>query len=327
MAEKMFLESVRSEGLAHLSYIFGSGQECAVVDPRRDSEIYVDIAQRSGTVITHIFETHRNEDYVIGSRDLARRTGATIYHGEALDFQYGTSVREGNIFELGELAVTVLETPGHTYESISLTLTDKNFGNEPVAAFTGDTLFIGDVGRTDFFPDRPEEVAGLLYDSLFGKLLPLGDHVILLPAHGAGSVCGTGMAAREFSTLGFERKHNPLLQMTERDQFIEYKVDEHHYKPPYFKEMERFNLEGSAPPLFEIAKPPPVSPAEFSDAVKNGMLALSAVRTGWRTGGYSTPTTECRIPDIPVEFRSRDFPPRGARSLRSDNPRCGRTVH
>ncbi len=276
MAEKIFFETIRSEGLAHMSYIFGSGKECAVVDPRRDCEIYVDIAQRNGAVITHIFETHRNEDYVIGSIDLARRTGAAIYHGEALDFHYGTSVREGNIFKFEDLVVTVLETPGHTYESISLTLTDKNFGNEPIAVFTGDTLFIGDVGRTDFFPDCPEEVAGLLYDSLFRKLLPLGDHVLLFPAHGAGSVCGSGMAAREFSTLGFERKHNPLLQLTERDQFIKHKVHEHHYKPPYFKQMEHYNQEGNAPPVYEISKPPPVGPAEFSDAMKKGMLALDA---------------------------------------------------
>jgi hydroxyacylglutathione hydrolase len=207
----MFLEIVRSEGLSHLSYIVGDGNQAAVIDPRRDSAIYLDIAYREGARITHIFETHRNEDYVIGSKDLARCTGADIYHGGALPFEYGDAVGDGNTFELGEVLLQIIETPGHTEESISLTLMDKAFGDSAVGVFTGDALFIGDVGRTDFYPDRAEEVAGKLYDSIFNKLLPLGDQTILYPAHGAGSVCGAGMAAREFSTLGYERRHNPRL--------------------------------------------------------------------------------------------------------------------
>ncbi|MEW6333633.1 MAG: MBL fold metallo-hydrolase [Thermodesulfobacteriota bacterium] len=270
---KMFLETVRSEGLSHLSYLIGHGGKAAVIDPRRDSRIYVDMAHERGAAITHIFETHRNEDYVIGSLDLARRTGARIYHSGATEFEYGNPVSEGDRFELGDVEIRVLETPGHTYDSISVALVDRAFGEEPVSVFTGDALFVGDVGRTDFFPDRKEEVAGLLYDSIFKKLLPLGDHVILNPAHGAGSVCGAGMADREFSTLGYERRHNPLLQRTDRKEFIQYKVQEHHYKPPYFEMMEKLNREG-APPLMEIPKPPPMSPSEFEKAMGKGMLVL-----------------------------------------------------
>jgi hydroxyacylglutathione hydrolase len=270
---KMFLETIRSGGLAHMSYIFGHGGSAAVVDPRRDCEVYIDIAHRNGTAITHIFETHRNEDYVIGSQELARRTGARILHGKALDFKYGEPVSEGDTFELGDILMTVLETPGHTYESISLALTDTGFGDAPVAVFTGDCLFIGDVGRTDFFPDRAEEVAGLLFDSIFDKLLPLGDHVIVHPAHGAGSVCGSGMAAREFSTLGYERKFNPALQMTDRETFVRYKVNEHHYQPPYFRQMEKYNLEG-APPLNVIPNPQPFSPDKFEKSMNDGMVVL-----------------------------------------------------
>ncbi|RJR48525.1 MAG: MBL fold metallo-hydrolase [Desulfobacteraceae bacterium] len=269
---KMFLETVHSEGLSHISYLIGHEGKCAVIDPRRDSRIYVDMAHAQGAAITHIFETHRNEDYVIGSLDLSRRTGAEIYHSGATEFDYGNPLSDGDRFEIGDLELTVLETPGHTFDSISVAVVDKGFGQDPIAVFTGDALFIGDVGRTDFFPDRKEEVAGLLYDSIFKKLLPLGDHVILNPAHGAGSVCGAGMADREFSTLGYERKHNPLLQK-DRDEFIRYKVKEHHYKPFYFEMMEKYNREGP-PPLMEIPRPRPMTPSEFEKAMGEGMLVL-----------------------------------------------------
>ena len=271
----MFHEVVRSEGLAHLSYVIGDRGEAAVIDPRRDSWVYEDIAYEKGARITHVFETHRNEDYVIGSMDLARRTGAKICHGKALPFRYGIPVSENDTFTLGSIVLKVLETPGHTYESISITLADKGSGEEPVAVFTGDALFVGDVGRTDFFPDKAEEVAGLLYDSIFRKLLPLGDHVILYPAHGAGSVCGGGIASREFSTLGYERKHNPVLQKTDRKEFIRHKMSERHYKPPYFKRMEKYNLEGP-PPLDALPRPVPLTVTRFAEALEEGMLVVDA---------------------------------------------------
>jgi hydroxyacylglutathione hydrolase len=244
-----------------------------VVDPRRDCEVYIDIAYREGARITHIFETHRNEDYVIGSRELARRTGARIFHGEDLPFAYGENVREADCFAFGDAEIRALKTPGHTFESLSLVLADKGFSNSPIAVFTGDTLFIGDVGRTDFYPDRAEEVAGLLYDSIFEKLLPLGDHVIVYPAHGAGSVCGSGMASREFSTLGYERLHNPALKVAERNAFIKRKVSEHHYQPPYFRQMEKVNQQGP-PPLPELPRPQPMQADPFAEAMERGMIAL-----------------------------------------------------
>ena len=274
MGTNMFLEKVRSEGISHLSYVIGHRGEAAVVDPRRDCRIYTDIAARHGAKITHIFETHRNEDYLIGSRELADQTGAEIYHGEGLDFSYGKTVSDGTQFEIGDLQLTVLATPGHTFESISIVVRDAGFGKDPVAVFTGDALFIGDVGRTDFFPDRAEEVAGLLYDSIFEKLLPLGDQVILLPAHGAGSVCGSGMAAREFSTLGYERLNNPALQFKDREDFVRKKAGEKHDMPPYFKQMERYNQEGSAPFLGVFPPPPPVGVERFAEMLEGGMLAL-----------------------------------------------------
>lgn len=269
----MFLRRVHSEGLAHVSYIIGDGSEAVVIDPRRDCDVYVEIAAEKGARISHIFETHRNEDYIIGSCDLARLTGAEIYHGAALDFEYGNAVSEGDVFNVGDMNLTVLETPGHTYESISIVLRDKSFGDDPLAVFTGDALFIGDVGRTDFFPDRAEEVAGLLYDSIFEKLLPLGDHVLLYPAHGAGSVCGDSMAEREFSTLGYERRNNDVLQLTDRDDFIRHKVEEVHYKPKYFKCMEKHNLKG-APPLDRLPVPAPATAEAFASAIDDGLQVV-----------------------------------------------------
>ena len=224
MASGMFLETIRSEGLAHLSYVIGHDGQAAVIDPRRVCRVYVDMANRKEARIEYIFETHRNEDYVIGSKELARLTGAEILNGNRLNFGYGRAVHQGDAFELGDLRFRVIETPGHTFESISIVVTDEGFGQTPVAVFTGDALFVGDVGRTEFFPDLAEEVAGLLYDSIFHKILSFGDQAIFYPAHGAGSVCGEAMAEREFSTLGLERPSNPVLRKKDRNEFIRFKV-------------------------------------------------------------------------------------------------------
>jgi len=272
----VLLETIHSEGLAHLSYLLVHKGKAAVIDPRRDCRIYMDKARRQGARIALIFETHRNEDYVIGSTELARLTGAEIYHGKNLDFRYGNSVSEGDVFEVGDLKLRILETPGHTFESISLALFDQSSGDEAVGVFTGDTLFVGDVGRTDFFPDRMEETAGLLYDSIFDKLASLGPQAILYPAHGAGSVCGDALAEREFSTLGYELNCNPALQNKDRNAFITRKTDERHYHPPYFKKMEELNRDGSAAPLGMLPYAIPLRADEFESRVNEGALILDA---------------------------------------------------
>lgn len=284
----MFLEVVRSEGLAHLSYLLGGGGEAFVIDPRRDCRVYEEIARSRGARITRIFETHRNEDYVVGSSELARRTGAEVLHGGRLDFAYGTPVAEGDRFRAGDLELRVLETPGHTDESISIAFADKGFGDAAVGVFTGDALFIGDVGRTDFYPDRAEEMAGLLYDSIFEKILPLGDHVVLYPAHGAGSVCGQGMADREISTLGYERRFNPALQVKGRAEFVERKLREQHDQPPYFRQMERFNQDGSAPPVPDPIRATPMSAERFQTKADEGAVILD-VRSPEAMGGALIP--------------------------------------
>lgn len=244
----MFVEKIKTDGLAHLSYLVGDGGEAAVIDPRRDCELYLELAHARGCRITHVFETHRNEDLISGAPVLAALTGAEVHHGPNPErpVVYADTVREGKRFAFGKLELAVLETPGHTDDSLSFALYDAGFGEEAVAVFTGDALFIGDVGRTDFYPERAAEVAGLLFDSL-RKLEALGDQAIVYPAHGAGSVCGDAMADREFSTIGYERRNNPMFALRDREAFVARKLEEHHYQPPYFRLMERLNMEGGEP--------------------------------------------------------------------------------
>lgn len=283
----MLFQTVRSAGLAHLSYVAGDGGRLAVIDPRRDVDIYVHIAQKQGMRITHIFETHCHEDFISGSRELSRHTGASIYHGAGLPFKFGNDVSDGDTFELGKLLFTVLATPGHTAESISLAMADVNFARRPVAVFTGDTLFVGDVGRTDLVPERRAEAAADLYDSVFGTLLPLGDEVLIYPAHGGGSSCGARIAAREFSTLGLERMHNPVLRDRNREDFVRRRMEQSIPVPPYFERMGKINREG---PLLlgELPRPATQTPEQFAEAMAEGMIAVD-VRSPEAFGGAHVP--------------------------------------
>lgn len=284
----MILEKIKSEGLSALSYLLGSGTEAVVVDPRRDVQVYLDLAGERGMRITHIFETHRNEDFVVGSVDLAAATGATIHHHESTDWGYGEDLAGGESFGIGALRLDALHTPGHSFDSISLAIYDTGFSDDDaVAVCTGDALFIGDVGRTDFFPDRREEVAGLLYDSIFGTILPLGDDVILLPAHGAGSVCGESMAKREFSTLGYERAHNRVLQMTAREEFVRFQAGEFHHMPAYFEGVHALNQQGP-PSIVGLPEPPPLDGRGFQRLIDDGALVLD-VRGAEGFGGAHIP--------------------------------------
>ncbi len=285
----MFLETIRAEGLNHLSYIVGDGGSAAVIDPRRDCRLYVDLAARHGTKITHILETHRHEDFVTGSLELSRRTKATIHHGDSLTFKYGESIREGYKLELGNVLIQTLETPGHTPESLSFTVSDKNFNAKPVAVFTGDTLFVGEVGRTDLYIALKEELSGKLYDSIHKKLLPLGDHVIIYPAHGRGSVCGMNIAEREFSTLGYERQFNPMLSKNRKD-FIRHKLEEDHYFSPYFRHVEKLNRDG-IPLVAKIPEPVPEGADDFSAAIDRNNMIILDIRSPEAFAGAHIPSS------------------------------------
>lgn len=283
----MILEKIVSAGLAHNSYIVISGGSAAVIDPRRDCSVYLSIAGSHDARITHIFETHRNEDYVIGSGELAARCGAEIFHGSKMNFSYGNPVHEGDRFQAGDLDLLVLETPGHTMESISIVVTDRAVSNTPYLVFTGDALFAGDAGRTDLYgPEKRAEVSGLLHESLFTRILPLGDGVIVCPAHGAGSVCGSEISDHEYTTIGYEKKTNPLLQMG-RDAFISHKVHEHHYVPPYFGKMEELNQNG-APLICRLPDLKALGNSEVKDFAAKGAQVVD-IRSPTSFGGGHIP--------------------------------------
>lgn len=288
----MILEKIKTPGLSHLSYLVGSGGKAAVIDPRRDCAIYLEKARAQGLEITHVFETHRNEDLISGAPLLAAMTGAKVLHGPnaAGEVVYADTAREGDCFGIGQLELRVLETPGHTDDHLAYALYDTAYPDRAVGVFTGDALFVGDVGRTDFYPDRAEEVAGLLYDSL-RKLMELGDQAIIWPAHGAGSVCGSGMAEREFSTIGHERLNNPRIAISGRDEFIRFKTSESHYQPPYFRLMERLNLQGAEPaPGFAI--PPVLSLEELRQSGADHLVDIRepmAYASGHLPGSMSLP--------------------------------------
>jgi len=257
----MLFERIESEGLAHYSYIVGDRNEAVVIDPRRDCEVYPKLASKEGMRITTVLETHRNEDYVIGSVELSARTGAEVWHADGeLDYRYGEAVEDGMAWNVGRFRIEAISTPGHTPGSMSYLLRDA--GGDPWIVFTGDALFAGDLGRVDLLGmDRAEEMADQLYDSIFERLLPLGDEVIACPAHGAGSVCAASIADRKWTTLGIERMRNPKLQVDGREEFVARMAVELE-RPPYFREMERLNLEG-APLLCTVPDPAPLSPREF----------------------------------------------------------------
>lgn len=266
----MFLKRVRSEGLAHISYFLESGGEAAVIDPRRDVDEYLSLAKERDARVVLVLETHRNEDYVSGALELANATGAAIYHGDQLEFGYGNPLSDGQEFGLGDLTVRAIHTPGHTYESHCFLVSDER---GPFLLFSGDTLFSGDVGRTDLTgPESTRDLSEKLYDSLHRLIVPLGPEMMVLPAHGAGSACGHAISEREMTTIGLEVKSNRALSLSKLD-FIMSKMAEGMEKPPYFSRMEALNLNG--PIVFgTLPQPPPLTPKKVIEAQENEALVL-----------------------------------------------------
>jgi glyoxylase-like metal-dependent hydrolase (beta-lactamase superfamily II)/rhodanese-related sulfurtransferase len=246
--------------LAHASYLLGSEGEAVVVDPQRDVEAYLEAARQHNLRIRHIFETHLHADFVSGHKELASRTGAQIYIGAAANAKFAhVALRDGFELRFGHAKIGVLETPGHTLESVCLVVTDEEKSSQPWAVLTGDTLFIGDVGRPDLSPTHtPQQLAALLHDSLHTKLLRLPDEVVVYPAHGAGSLCGRNMRAERSSTIGTERSTNYALQIPSRDEFIRQLTSNLPARPDYFLKDAEINREGATalgdlPPLTRLS--------------------------------------------------------------------------
>ena len=235
--------------------------------------------------IKYIFETHRNEDYVIGSVELSHLTGAKIFHGLGLDFKFGEKIEDNQVFSFGKMKLRAIHTPGHTDESMSYALIDDTLKKQIIMVFSGDALFAGDVGRTDLYGIKESpRLAESLYESIFNKILPLGDGVILCPAHGGGSICGGSISDQEWSTLGLERLNNPVLQKSKKE-FIRFKVNEKLERPPYFKKMEQMNLNG--PPILDsIPNPPPLTTEKFKEIINDNVLILDVRKPSAFGGPY-----------------------------------------
>jgi len=275
--------------LAHASYMLISEGEAVVVDPQRDVEIYLEAAAAQGATIRHIFETHLHADFVSGHKELAARTGATIYIGRGANASFPhADVQDGFELQAGKIRIQVLETPGHTLESICLVVIDEERSAKPWAVLTGDTLFIGDVGRPDLSKTHsPLELAGLLYDSLHTKVLKLADDVLVYPAHGAGSLCGRNMRAERSSTIGTERLTNCALQIKNREEFVRELTANLPSRPEYFLQDAELNRQGASA-LSELPELAPLSAQELASELQRGANALD-VRPGDRFAAGHVP--------------------------------------
>lgn len=272
----MYLKQFYLGCLAHASYLIGSNGVAAVVDPQRDVEQYIEEAAAQGLRIRHVIETHLHADFVSGHRELARRTDAQIYFGAAANARFEhVAVHNGDEVRMGDVTFRFLETPGHTPESISILVIDRAISEEPHAVLTGDTLFIGDVGRPDLLGARmpAEQLAGMLYDSLHIKLLTLPDSVKVFPAHGAGSMCGRNISKETSSTIGEQRKFNYALQPMSREEFIQMMTTDLPEAPAYFSQDARINREGAAG-LDELPELVPLTAADVDRLQREGCVIL-----------------------------------------------------
>src|SRR5580658_8493292 len=256
MNSALLIQRYFVEGLAHASYLLGAGGLAAVVDPKRDVDDYIADAQRLGLRIIAILETHPHADFVSGHLELAHRTGAPIYISRLAEALYPhRGVADGDVIKLGPLTLVALETPGHSPDSVSWLARDKG---KPAALFTGDTLFVGDVGRPDLrdAEESPVKLAEALYDSLFHRLLALPDDMKVYPAHGQGSLCGRSLGTAPFTTIGQERLGNWALQMADRAEFVKRMTGNLPARPAYFSHVVRLNLRGAG----ALAELPPLRP-------------------------------------------------------------------
>jgi glyoxylase-like metal-dependent hydrolase (beta-lactamase superfamily II)/3-mercaptopyruvate sulfurtransferase SseA len=273
----MLFEQIYLGCLAQASYLIGSDGEAAVVDPRRDVDEYLRKAEEHGLRIRYVVETHLHADFVSGHRELAERTGAEIVIGAKAEALFPhRAVKDGDEVRFGRVVLRFLETPGHTPESLSVLVIDTEVSPEPRMVLTGDTLFIGDVGRPDLVGARgytPEQMASMLYDSLHGKLLKLRDEVEVYPAHGAGSLCGKNISKETSSTIGVQRRTNHALQPMTREAFVAKMTADLPEQPRYFGMDVDINRRGAGA-LGAQPRPPALEPAAFARKRDEGALVL-----------------------------------------------------
>ena len=261
------------EGLAHASYLIGAGGEAAVIDPKRDVDDYIVAAAQEKLKIVAVLETHPHADFVSGHVELAERTGAKIYVSHLAPAKFRrVAVRESDVIRFGPLEVRVMETPGHSPDSLSFVMKENG---KPVSVFTGDTLFVGDVGRPDLrdAEEKPTQLAEALHDSLFHKLLALPEDVRVYPAHGAGSLCGRKISGAPFTTIGQEKLMNWAVQIKNRNEFVRKMVENLPDRPQYFAHDVEMNLAG-AQPLSSLPALRALSEAELSGIAARGAVII-----------------------------------------------------
>jgi hydroxyacylglutathione hydrolase len=277
--------------LAHASYLIAADGEAAVVDPQRDVDQYIAAAEAQGCRIKYVVETHLHADFVSGHQELAARTGAAVVIGARAGAKFPHhAVKDGDELQVGRVVLRILETPGHTPEGISILVIDPSNSDEPQKVLTGDTLFIGDVGRPDLAGARgytSEMMAGLLYDSLHDKLLQLDDSVEVYPAHGAGSMCGRNMSQETSSTIGQQRQFNYALKPMARDEFIRLMTTDLPEQPAYFARDAEINRTG-APALAALPRPGALTPEEVAGQIERDAVVLD-VRTAAEFGAAHVP--------------------------------------
>jgi len=245
LIKNMFIQQLYTGCLSEAAYFIESEGEVAIIDPLRDTDEYVQLAKEKNAGIKYIFETHFHADFVSGHIDLSNKTGAPIIFGPGAKTKYNVhEAKDGEVFKLGKLTIEVLHTPGHTLESSCYLLRDEN--DKPHAIFTGDTLFVGDVGRPDLSSGEmsSEELAGIMYETIQNKILPLADEVIVYPAHGAGSSCGKNLGSETFSTIGEQKLTNYALQPQTKEDFVKAVTEGLGTAPKYFAVNAKINMQG-----------------------------------------------------------------------------------
>lgn len=274
----MYVEQIYTKCLAEAAYYIESNGEAAIIDPLREVEPYIQMANERGAKIKYVFETHFHADFVSGHIDLAKQSGAKIVFGPNAEAGYDIyTATDEEVFEIGDVTLTVLHTPGHTMESSCFLLKDKE--GKPQGVFTGDTLFVGDVGRPDLAVKSneitQEDLAGFMYDSLRTKLMVLPDHVVVYPAHGAGSSCGKNLGSETTSTIGEQKATNYALQDMRKEDFIKEVTDGLLAPPPYFFKDAMMNKNGyeSIDTVIEENNKG-LSVSEFQEEIANGAFVL-----------------------------------------------------
>ncbi len=284
----MNVQQLYTNCLSEAAYFISSEGEAAVIDPLRDVDTYIQMAAEQGVKIKYIFETHFHADFVSGHLELSKKTGAPIVYGPdtKANFKFHLAT-DGEEFAIGKLKLKVIHTPGHTLESTSYLLNDEN--GTPYCIFTGDTLFVGDVGRPDLFSGNlsKEDLAGMMYDTLQNKIKTLADNIIVYPAHGPGSSCGKNLGPQTYSTIGEQKQSNYALQDMTKEEFIKTVTDGLSTPPVYFPINARINKEGydSLDEVMETAMQP-LSVEEFKAKEKAGAWILDTRTATVFTEGF-----------------------------------------